>query len=391
MIVFILFVLFILLVRISVNQPKDFHLALVLFLVASAAKAMFLLFWVFYKTDVFDLNYLQFVDEFYYVRYEWGDPIARFGNAYCVIIYVLQRIGFSYFDLKILNIFATSFALARLYSLHDLVQYKKRYYRLLLIIGAILHIHVSYYSIFVLKDALIFLFSMELLVQMIRRKSSKRSWPIIVDILILTQLRSSLVYLFGIFIFDNNWRISKIRLIAGLFAFVVFSGIFMTYTENVLISRFRGGLHYKLDMSGERPLTKDETVILLKNDPRLFGRLAISSAKLLFLPFGQPNITDRIIVLVYYAVFIYFICIKKIGSSLRTIWPILIFPFVFLMINFFTYINIRWVIYPVSTFLYSLIFLASRPFPAVLPRYVRSRRRVLNFYANKMPRRTMSS
>lgn len=390
MIVLILFVLFILLVRISINQPKDFKLALMLFFVASAAKVMFLLFWVFYKTGGFDLNYLQFVDEFFYVRYSWGDPIASFGNAYCVITYVLQRVGFSYLDLKVLNIFATSLALVRLYSLHDLVQYKKRYYSLLLIIGAILHIHVSYYSIFILKDALIFLFSMELLVQMIRRKSSKRSWPIIVDILILTQLRFSLVYLFGIFLFDSNWRISKARLIAGVFAFVVFSGVFMTYTENVLISRFRGGLHYKLDMSGEQPLTKDETVMLLKNNPRLFGRLAISSAKLLFLPLGQANITDRIIVLVYYAVFIYFICIKKIGSSLRTIWPILIFPFAFLVINFFTYINIRWVIYPVSTFLYSLVFLASRPFPAVLPRYMESRRRALNFCANKLHRRTMS-
>lgn len=391
MIVIILFVLFILLVRISVNQPKDFQPALILFLVASAVKATFLVFWVFYKTGAFDLNYLQFVDEFFYVRYSWGDPIASFGNAYMFLTYVLQHIGFSYFDLKVLNIFATSFALVRLYSLHDLVEYKKKYYRLLLIIGAILHIHVSYYSIFVLKDALIFLFSMELLVQMIRRKSSKRSWPIIVDILILTQLRSSMVYLFGIFIFDSNWRISKTRLIAGVFALLVFPGVFMTYTENVLINRFRGGLHYKLNMSGERLLTKDEAVVLLKNNPRLFGRLAINSAKLLFLPLVQANITDRIIVLVYYALFIYFICIKKIGSSLRTIWPILIFPFAFLMINFFSYINIRWVIYPVSTFLYSLIFLASRPFPAVLPRYVKSRRRVLNFCANKMPRRTISS
>ncbi len=368
----LLFILFILFIRITVRQ-SDFKPALILFLVATTIKILFLLFWIILKTGEFNINYLQFVDEYFYVNYEWGDPIAVFGNAYGVVVYSLQRIGFSYFDLKVLNVLATSFALVRLYSLHDLVENKNRYFNYLLVIGAILHIHVHYYSIFVLKDALIFLFTMELFVHLVRRKYNKNWLPIIATILILIQLRFSLVYLFGVFIFDKNWAISKKRFIIAIVVLFIFFNAIILHVGDIFVNRFKIAIyHSSLDLTGGQHIGTDDSRIFLISNPTLVVQLAIENVKTLFLPLGQVDLTDNIIVLVYYGVFIYLIRVTNIIMMIRTMWPILIFPFAFLIINIFSFMNNRWTIYPFATLLFAMIFVSSQPIPSL---YRRSRRR----------------
>ena len=355
---------FLFLIRLLVKTREDYLAALVLFLVSCSVKIFFLLSWIVCKQGEFDLNYLQFVDEFYYVEYEWGDPIA---NAYCTIVCLLQHIGFSYFDLKLLNIFATSLALVRLYSLSDLVADKAKYYKLLLVIGAVLHLHIIYYSIFVLKDGLIFLFSMELFVQLIRRKAGKRTIPIIAVILVLTQLRWTLMYLFGLFLFDSQWRIAKYKVLVLACVVLVFLPVVYKYGEKVILKRFSIGLQYNIDSTRGERITEEDTREIFRGTPRLMITLALINARKIFSPLHQQDITNILILLQFYAIVAYLLFAERNRASLWTLWPILLFPLGFLLISTLTFANIRWVIYPFSTLIYALIFLACRPREDILP------------------------
>jgi len=367
MIPFVLLLGFLFLIRLLVKTREDYLAALVLFLVSCLVKIIFLLVWVVCKQGEFDLNYLQCVDEFIYVGYVWGDPISTFGNAYCVVVYLLQRMGFTYFDLKLLNIFATSLALVRLYSLNDLVADKAKYYKLLMVIGAVLHIHIIHYSVFILKDGLIFLFSMELFVQLIRRKAGKRTIPIVAVILVLIQLRWTLMYLFGLFLFDSQWRIAKRKALILACIVLVFLPVVYKHGEKVILQRFSIGLQYNIDNTRGERITEEDTREIFRASPRLMITLALINARKIFSPLHQQDITNMLILLQFYAIVAYLLFAEKNRTPLWTLWPILLFPLGFLIISTLTFANIRWVIYPFSTLIYALIFLACRPQEDVLP------------------------
>lgn len=368
MYIVLLLVLFFILIRISSKTHSDFLLSLGLFLTSSAVKVAFLFFWVSRKTGTWDLGYLQFVDEFYYVNYEWGDPISMFGGAYCIVVHMLQRIGFSYFDLKLLNIFATSFAVVRLYSLNDLVTDESKYFKLVLVIGGLLHVHIIYYSIFILKDAIVFVFTTELFVQLLRAKKYKVPWRIVVNILALAQLRGALKFLLCVFVFDRDWKVARNRLISLICLFVCFSAVSFRYVESIFLGRMSGGLYYQMDMAGMKRPTTDETRTILRRNPLLLFQIATESVKRILSPFHQKDVMGVIVLVMYYLSFFYLLYIQNNRMAILTIWPILLFPAMFLGINMLSFINMRWTLYPFGTFLYSLIFLACRPVPASLPR-----------------------
>jgi len=253
---------------------------------------------------------------------------------------------------------------------------KRKYYSLLLIVGGLLHIHIIYYSIFVLKDAMVFVFFIELFVQLFRRQKHKVPWRIIINILALTQLRSTLRFLFGIFVFDRNWKLSKKRLVVLGCILVFFSAICFEYLEHLFMGRVRGGLYYQMNMVGREVPTLEEVRFVVYRNPALLIQIAKVSLMRVLSPFHQEDIIDVGVSLMYYFVVFYLLFIEKNRTPIRTIWPILFFPAMFLVISMLAYVNMRWALYPFGTFLYSLIFLSCRPAAVNLPRPMVSSRHV---------------
>jgi len=359
MIPFTIFLLFVLLMRWAVKTRDDYLASLFLFSVACSVKIAFLLWWVVYQTGEYDLEYLHFTDEHFYVEYHLGDPHSLFGKAYCLVVYIFQCLGFTYFDLKLFNIAATSFALVRLYSLNDLVRYKATYFWLLLCFGGILHIHVIYYSVFILKDGLIFLFSMELFVQLVRRKSANNTRSILAVILILSTLRSHLVYLFGLLLFDNRWRVDRFRMFALACVLLVLLPVVYEYSEAVIVQRVSVGLQYGADINPGERVAKSDVRELIRRNPGLFIKLALINIKNVLSPFHQTEVTGMLILLEFYASILYLLLINRI--SIWSLWPILMFPFALLVVIILTSATIRWAMYPFSTLIYAFVFLACHP------------------------------
>jgi hypothetical protein len=350
------------------RTKNEFHAGLLLFATSLLVRVAFLGMWSFHQGWGGDWNQLQFVDETFYVEYSWGDEVDLFGNIYCLVVYLLQDLGFTPRDLKLLNIFATSLALVRLYSLNDLVANKKTYLQYLLVLGSLSHLHVIYYSVFVLKDGLIFLVSMEVLVQAIRRKTNHRNLPLLLSIFVLCWLRAEMICLLGIFVFNQDWRLKRrdtvlvICLLGGLFI------LGQEFVEGQFFKLYRLGLTYVLNEgNGTQLVDLDTTREFLTANPRLYGILAIKGFMAVLSPFHQEGLIDVLILLQFYGSVVCFLILARKRPSLWCMSPILVFPLMVLVISACTFATLRWALYPYSTLIYSLLFLSCRPREDLLP------------------------
>jgi len=354
----------------SIRQRKLRSAALVLFFVALTTRLAMLFLWAYWKNGSFNANFLQFVDEEFYVGYSWGDARAAWGNAYCVIVCGLRQIGFTIVDLKVLNICVSSFILVRLLSLHDCVSCPVRYYRLLLVVGAVLNLHEIFYSLFVLKDTITYYVAVELFLQLVRRRQRRRSWPIMLNILALTQMRSTLVLMVFVFLWDHDWKISRVKAWTGTIITLMFASALWGEVVSEFGRRVSMGEYFRLGLPAEdRYVPAHEAAeYLLTYGPTVISQNFAWNARKVLVPFAQNDLINVCIILCNYSLWFYLICVEGLRTRIRTMWPILVFPLIFLCINLPCLFNLRWAIYPFSTFLTSLIFLASKPSPSVLPK-----------------------
>lgn len=331
------------------SNKKRLNNALIVFFVLVAAKFCFLVFWTLTHSTPFDWNYLQFPDERrYVVNFSFGDPIA---NSYDLFTYFLRKIGFRAINLKFLNILFTSFAIARILVLTDHLRRKNRFTYYAFIIGGVLHLHIIYYSIFVLKDSLIFYFSVELFIRLIKRSESKSWIGIIIVLLLIISLRKQMILACVIFLFDRNWRLRKPSVLFMIpFAILIverYGGTFYKYVGY--------GFNYSLRMEGgRRELIAFARTGILNYFDIYLALIAVNIRRAISMCY-HVDITNKCIILLEWLSVLYLAVFKVDYKKLFSLWPILLVPFVYFIAGIMTLYNIRYNIFPYSILMFSLI------------------------------------
>jgi hypothetical protein len=317
-------------------------------------KLAFLFIWTLFHTDPFDWEYLQFPDEFRYaVIFKLGDDIV--GNLYDIFTYYLREIGFSIVNLKMVNILITSFAITRLYSLACIVRNKRIYTIYLISFGGVLFVHIIYYSIFVLKDSIIFYFSIELLIQLIHRRRKNNWIQICLIILILVAFRKQMVLLGTVFMFNKNWQFKWKRLIIAVPLSIVALDLYgMKFYDYIA-----GGMIYSLHMDETRTEIKDFARTGVINYPGLYLSLIAENIKRSISIIHQSDTTNRIILLLEWCTVMYLLLVNQGFKKIIPYWPILTSAAIYFTVGIMTLYNIRYNIFPMIFFLYTLILISS--------------------------------
>jgi hypothetical protein len=328
--------------------------ALILFWSAVAVKICFAMVWVFHQTGGIELSYLQFPDERTYLDFVIGDPIY---NAYAILVYYLDQIGFDVPNLKYLNILLTSFALVRLYTLVEYVSNKRRYLMYLLFFGGVVFLHVTYYSIFILKEAMMFFLACKLFVQLITRAVHRKVLYIFTLITLLALFRKPLIMFYAIFLFDSDWRIrwGRVALMLPIAIAVLF------LLKRYLVNYVSLGVYYNLGIGEER----------VKALPSLgvYFELVIYNIKITLSPFAQKDIINVFILLSEWAILLFLLTKRSVRFFFFKFWPIWIIPVAHFMFGILTYYNIRYNLAVSAFILFLAMFCASGVQTRLLGRY----------------------
>lgn len=357
----ILLLFFSLIVILSVKGKKSTINALIIFHSLNAVKIVFLCVWAIHKTGTIDLNYLQFPDEYYYLAESHiGGAVS---NLYHLLVYGMKEIGFSIGSLKMINILVTSFAVVRLYTLRNLVRDKNRYITHLLILGGIFFLHVTYYSIFVLKDALFFYVTVEFLIQLIKRSRNNR-WVLMIFLcVILMLIRPPMILGFMVFLFDKNWCIQWKRLLL----FFILGAIFIRYGgqyydyERKFYGYVAAGLSENLHVEGSKGERKEYAQTYLLNDSKAYLRLVLGNIRNTTSIFYQTDITCQLILFLECCTVFYLLIIRKNIVRIIRYWPVLAVAFLYFIFGSLTLYNIRYNLFPMAFLIYLLIFVNSKP------------------------------
>lgn len=356
----ILLVLFSSIIVLSFQKERDIINALIIFHSINAVKVVFLYTWAIYQTGTIYLPYLQFPDEYYYVSFKLGDPI---GNLYNIIVWFLQSIGFDISNLKMVNILVSSFAIVRLYTLKDLVRNKDRYIIYLLTIGGVFFLHITYYSIFVLKDALFFYVTVEFLIQLINRPRNNRWIVISLLIVILAAIRNPMVLVFfTVFLFDKNWRISQRRLLLFILLGTVSIVYYEAYYMHTFYKLVAWGLYRSLRMTGSIRELREYASTGILSYPGVYCNLVFTNIRLAIDVFYQVDVTNQLILFLEWCAIFWLLLIKKNIKRILEYWPILMVSTIYFVGAIMTMYNIRYNILPVTFLLYLSIFVSSGPY-----------------------------
>lgn len=356
----ILLLFFSLIVMLSVKGKKSIINALIIFHSLNAVKVVFLCVWAIHKTGTIDLNYLQFPDEYYYLAESHiGGAVS---NLYHLLVCGMKEIGFSIGSLKMVNILVTSFAVVRLYTLRNLVRDKNRYITHLLILGGIFFLHVTYYSIFVLKDALFFYVTVEFLIQLIKRSRNNR-WVLMIFLcVILILIRPPMFLGFVVFLFDKNWNIQWKRLLFTVLLGVIFILYCGGYCERKWSSFVAAGLPENLHVEGSKGERKEYAQTYLLNDSKAYLRLVLANIRNTTSIFCQTDITCQLILFLEWCTVFYLLIIRKNIVRIIRYWPVLAVAFLYFIFGSLTLYNIRYNLFPVAFLIYLSIFVDSKPF-----------------------------
>lgn len=354
--------LFLVLLVLTARGKRNLIDALIIFCSMGALKFFFLVVWSMHKTGTLDFDYLQFPDEYYYLM--GRHPAVGFSNLYHLAVIGMRDVGFSIANIKMVNILLSSFAVVRLCSLSDLVRDKKRYVIYVGVFCGFLLFHVTYFSIFVLKDVLLFYVTVEFLISLVRRPVHGGWVRMIFWACVLVLIRPPMAMVFLVFAFDRNWRLRWMRLLL----FVVLGGILIGYGG----SRYRQKF-YRLAVSGLYENAGMKRTGIKKSDMTEYGRTILTSQPTTYignvwtnirsvvLIDSQKDLTIQLVLLTDWCIVLYLLVLRKNLRRLMKVWPILSIAGLYFIGGVFTLYNIRYHAFPATVVICMSVFVAARP------------------------------
>lgn len=308
--------------------------AIFLFSMSLAIKLAFLNTWIYYKTSSFDYSYLQFPDEFKYLSFDLENSSGTLRNLYFYIVWLLQEVGFNIFNIKLLNIVISSLAIVRLYSLVDYVKSRKVFRNWIFLYFVIFFPAGVYFSIFVLREAIIMFAVVELVVRLVRTKVFPFRKGLLPLVVFLAMLRTPFILFASLFVYGRHLELSRLRLVIAVIVVLPF----LPLIYNTIQYYTKVGSYYQLqggEKSGttnsEVRITTGSYISLIKEN--VFGGIV---------PDGGSDLIHLAIFLHFYLPLLYMLTKTPLRREFWRMWPLWM-PFLVAVIGgICTFMNVRY-------------------------------------------------
>lgn len=358
------------LVLLSVKGKRNSLNALIIFHSINAAKILFWCVWAIHKTGTIDLNYLQYVDEHYYVELRHAN--IAIANLYHLAVIGMRKMGFAASNIKMVNVLVSSFAVVRLYALKDFVRHKRRYVMYIYCFCGVLFLHIVYYSVFALKDAVFFYVAIEFLVQLIQRPVRNR-WALIAILsAVLMLIRPPMIVGFFVFLFDRTWTFHRKR----VFVLAALATVLIVTCDRFEPRKFHrfvaSGLRENMGAEGKSVHPREMVGYareVVSSRPVVYAKHILTNMRNATMVYAQTDLTNQLILVLEWCTVFYLLIIRKSLRRLMEWWPILCVAVLYFVGGILTAYNIRYQAFPSAFVICLAAFVASSPYPYMCPGY----------------------